>query len=98
MTVTENKDLAKDRQNLEYLQKLEKSIAQAERGEVVKRSMEEMQAMEAQVQPVKTKAQEQKEALKRLYNGLKVIDDEPFDDEFDALMKQRLDAGRELDI
>lgn len=47
---------------------------------------------------VKTKAQEQNEALKRLIAGLTSIDDEPFDEEFDSLMSQRFNITRELDI
>ena len=43
-----------------------------------------------------TKAKKQKEALSRLYARLSVIDDEPLDAEFDAIMNQRFNIGREL--
>ena len=46
----------------------------------------------------KSIAQKQREALKRLSDGLKKIDDEPFDEEFDAIMNQRFNIGRELDL
>ena len=46
----------------------------------------------------KTIAQRQRESLKRLSEGLKKIDDEPFDEEFDAIMNQRFNIGRELDL
>ena len=48
--------------------------------------------------PQKTLAQRQNEALKRLSSGLKAIDDEPFDEEFDVIMSQRFNIGRELDL
>ena len=46
----------------------------------------------------KTKAQQQNEALKRLSAGLKTIKDEPLDDEFDAIISQRVAITRKLDI
>ena len=48
--------------------------------------------------PQRTLAQKQNEALKRLSAGLKTIEDEPFDEEFDAIMSQRFNIGRELDL
>jgi len=50
------------------------------------------------VTPAKTSSQKQKDALGRLYAGLAVIDNEPLDDEFDAIMSQRFNIGRELDL
>jgi len=47
---------------------------------------------------LKTKAQQQNLALKRLSEGLKAIDDEPFDEEFDALVNRRFNITRELDV
>ncbi len=45
----------------------------------------------------KALAQKQKEALNQLYQGLKEIDDEPFDEEFDVMMRSGF-QGRDLDI
>jgi hypothetical protein len=45
-----------------------------------------------------TKAQQQKEALNRLYVGLNAIEDEPLDEKFDAIMNQRFNVGRMLDL
>ena len=47
---------------------------------------------------IKTDSQKQKEALQCLYDGLKEIDDEPFDEEFDAIIKQGFTIGKELDL
>jgi hypothetical protein len=49
-------------------------------------------------QKEKSLAQKQNEALKRLYDGLKTIDDEPFDEQFDAIMAKRVNFTRELDL
>ena len=43
----------------------------------------------------KTKAQQQNKALKRLSEGLKAIDDEPFDEEFDAIINRRFNIMRD---
>jgi len=48
MTEAQANELAKARRNLEYLQKLDRSIEQANRGEVVKYTMDEMRAMETE--------------------------------------------------
>ena len=48
MTETEANELAKARRNLEYLHKLEVSLAQAERNEVVTYTKEQMRAMETE--------------------------------------------------
>ena len=45
-----------------------------------------------------TDSQKQKEALNRLYSGLKVINDEPLDDEFDSFMSQGFNITRELPL
>jgi len=45
-----------------------------------------------------TDSQKQKEALNRLYSGLKAINDEPLDDEFDSFMAQGFNITRELDL
>ena len=46
----------------------------------------------------RTKAERQNEALKKLSAGLKAIEDEPLDESFDDLIKQRVNISRELDI
>ncbi|MCL2049246.1 MAG: toxin-antitoxin system antitoxin subunit [Defluviitaleaceae bacterium] len=46
MNEAEAQDLARNRRNIEYLQKLDESIAQAKRGEVVMYTAEQMRAME----------------------------------------------------
>jgi len=43
-------------------------------------------------------SKKQKDALDRLYAGLKAINDEPFDEEFDAIINQRFNIARELDL
>ncbi|MCL2287863.1 MAG: hypothetical protein FWC33_01595 [Candidatus Bathyarchaeota archaeon] len=43
----------------------------------------------------KTKAQQQNQALKRLSEGLKAIDDEPFDEEFDTIINRRFNITRD---
>jgi hypothetical protein len=43
----------------------------------------------------KTKAQQQNRALKKLSEGLKVIDDEPFDEEFDTIINRRFNIARD---
>ena len=45
-----------------------------------------------------TDSQKQKEALHRLYSGLKAINDEPLDDEFDSFMAKGFNITRELDL
>ena len=40
-----------------------------------------------------TDSQKQKEALNRLYSGLKVINDEPLDDAFDSFMAESVDKN-----
>lgn len=47
---------------------------------------------------MKTKSQRQKEALARLVSSMNQIDDEPFDEEFDAILNKRFTIARELDI
>ena len=49
-------------------------------------------------QSAKNKARRQNAALKNLVAGLQAIDDEPFDDEFDASMAKRPAITRELDL
>lgn len=44
-----------------------------------------------------TKAQRQKEALERLWAGMQSIDDEPFDEEFDAIIARRPLITQEVD-
>ena len=53
---------------------------------------------EVVVGDVNVNSRKQKEALDRLYIGLGKIDDEPLDDEFDAVMNQRFNIVRELDV
>ncbi|MCL2513366.1 MAG: hypothetical protein FWF08_05650 [Oscillospiraceae bacterium] len=48
--------------------------------------------------PVKTRAEKQNEALKRLSAGLSAIDDEPFDEKFDEVINKRFNIGRKLDL
>jgi len=47
---------------------------------------------------IQSQSQRQKEALRRLYDGLAAIDDEPLDAEFDAILGQRFNIERELDL
>ena len=54
--------------------------------------------LEEEVAEKPTKSQKQLEALDRLLVGLAAIDDEPFDEEFDAIINQGVNFGRELDL
>jgi hypothetical protein len=54
--------------------------------------------LEEEVVEKKTKSQKQLEALDRLLVGLAAIDDEPFDEEFDAIINQGVNFSRELDL
>ena len=45
-----------------------------------------------------SRAKRQNEALKRLSEGLKEIDDEPFDEEFDNTLRKRVNITRTLDL
>jgi hypothetical protein len=47
---------------------------------------------------VPTDSQKQIKALDDLFAGLKVIDDEPADEAFDAIMSRRFHIGRKLDL
>ena len=43
-------------------------------------------------------SKKQKEALIRLYTGLKTIEDEPLDDEFEAIISEGFNIKKELDL
>ncbi len=43
----EYNEMAKAKRNVEYLEKLDRSFAQLERGEVIKKSLDELEAMAA---------------------------------------------------
>jgi hypothetical protein len=45
-----------------------------------------------------TASEKQKHALQCLYSGLGMINDEYFDEEFDAIMSQRFNIVRDLDL
>ena len=57
-----------------------------------------VKVLDEHVKPLVTKSQRQKEALSRLYAGLADIDNEPIDAEFDALVNQGFNIGRELNL
>ena len=50
------------------------------------------------IEDAMTDSQKQKKALNRLYIGLNAIDDEPLDDEFDAMISHGFNIMRELDV
>ena len=45
-----------------------------------------------------SKAQRQRESLERLVAANAEVDDEPFDDEFDAILAKRTNITRELEL